>query len=54
MLGLSIYIFVAYQVERQHEQFQMQLRWDWVENVGFLSENGITLYLGDRWHRRRS
>ena len=45
MLGLSCYIFVAYQVNESLDQFQMHLRWDWIENVGFLKEDGITLYL---------
>ena len=46
MLGLSTYIFVAYQTGPDHEAIQMQLRWDWVENTAFLGENGIQLYLG--------
>jgi NADH-quinone oxidoreductase subunit M len=41
--GLSIYIFAAYQVDGG--ETQMVLRWDWVENVAFLGEDGITLYL---------
>ncbi len=45
MLGLSCYIFVAYQVNDSVEQFQMHLRWDWIENVSFLKEDGVTLYL---------
>ena len=45
MLGLSLYIFVAYQFSDGHEQFQMNLRWDWIENVGFLKKDGVTLYL---------
>ena len=45
MLGLSLYIFVAYQFGDGHEQFQMNLRWDWIENVGFLKKDGVTLYL---------
>ena len=44
MLGLSMYIFVAYQAGG--EDIQMQLRWAWVENTGFLGENGISLHLG--------
>ncbi len=41
--GLSIYIFVAYQVDGPDSQ--MNLRWAWVENTAFLGENGISLRL---------
>jgi NADH-quinone oxidoreductase subunit M len=44
MLGLSIYLFVAFQVDGSERQ--MSLRWDWVENVAFLGEHGISLHLG--------
>jgi NADH-quinone oxidoreductase subunit M len=44
MLGASVYVFVAYQVDR--DPIQMQLRWTWVENVAFLGKNGVSLYLG--------
>ena len=43
LAALSIYIFVAYQVDG--EQAQMNLRWTWVENTAFLGENGIALRL---------
>ena len=43
MLGLSIYIFVAYQVNGEH--IQMTLKWVWVENTAFLGKDGITLHL---------
>jgi NADH-quinone oxidoreductase subunit M len=43
-LGLSVYLFTAYQLSG--DSIQMQLRWPWVENVAFLGENGITLHLG--------
>ncbi|MFN0094523.1 MAG: NuoM family protein [Dehalococcoidia bacterium] len=47
MLGLSVYIFVAYQVNPEHTgDIQMVLRWAWIENVAFLGENGISLHLG--------
>jgi len=48
MLGLSTYIFVAYQVESggDFSPIQMQLRWDWIENTAFLGEDGIQLHLG--------
>ena len=45
LFGLSLYAFFAYQVA-DGEQFQFQLRWNWIENVGFLGERGITLHLG--------
>lgn len=43
MLGLSTYIFVAFQIDGSH--LQMRLQWPWVENVAFLGENGISLHL---------
>src|ERR1035437_5890362 len=43
MLGLSVYIFVAYQVHGG--DIQMELRWGWVQNVSFLKD-GISLHLG--------
>lgn len=46
MLGLSVYIFVAFQFGDDAEPIQMILRWAWVENVAFLGEDGISLYLG--------
>ncbi len=46
MLGLSTYIFVAYQTGPDSDEIQMVLRWDWVENTAFLGEDGIQLYLG--------
>ena len=44
LLGLSVYVFVAYQANG--EVLQMQLRWPWIEHVGFLGEHGISLRLG--------
>ncbi len=44
VLGLSLYIFVAYQAG--DDRIQMELQWTWVEHVGFLEEDGITLHLG--------
>ena len=32
--------------QRQRASSQFVLRWTWLENVGFLGENGITLHLG--------
>ncbi|WP_322795795.1 NADH-quinone oxidoreductase subunit M [Tepidiforma sp.] len=43
LAALSIYIFIAYQVDGP--QAQMNLRWTWVENTAFLGENGISLRL---------
>src|SRR3990172_7111160 len=45
LFGLSLYAFFAYQIA-SGEAFQFELRWDWVENVGFLGDQGITLHLG--------
>jgi NADH-quinone oxidoreductase subunit M len=45
LFGLSLYAFFAYQLATG-EQYQFQLRWDWIENVGFLGERAITLHLG--------
>ncbi len=45
LFGLSMYAFFAYQLADE-EQFQFLLRWTWIENIGFLGENGITLHLG--------
>ena len=44
LLGLSVYVFLAYQASG--DILQMQLQWAWIENVGFLKENGISLHLG--------
>ena len=44
LLGLSVYVFLAYQANG--DILQMQLQWAWIENVGFLKENGISLHLG--------
>jgi NADH-quinone oxidoreductase subunit M len=43
-LGLSIYIFVAYQAGDQH--IQMEVGWTWIENVAFLGDDGISLHFG--------
>jgi NADH-quinone oxidoreductase subunit M len=42
---ISIYVFIAYQADGD-EQFSFILRYEWLENVGILGEDGITLYLG--------
>jgi len=45
LFGLSLYAFFAYQLS-QVEQYQFDMRWTWIENIGILGENGITLHLG--------
>jgi NADH-quinone oxidoreductase subunit M len=45
LFGLSAYAFFAYQVS-SGKDFQFELQWVWIENVGFLREDGITLHLG--------
>ncbi|MEX2160176.1 MAG: NADH-quinone oxidoreductase subunit M [Dehalococcoidia bacterium] len=45
LFGLSLYAFFAYQVS-SGKDFQFELQWVWIENVGFLGDNGITLHLG--------
>jgi NADH-quinone oxidoreductase subunit M len=45
LFGLSLYAFFAYQIG-DSEQYQFELRWDWIENVGVLGDRGITLHLG--------
>ena len=45
LFGLSLYALCAYQIA-QVEQYQFDLRWTWIENIGMLGEEGITLHLG--------
>jgi NADH-quinone oxidoreductase subunit M len=45
LFGLSLYVFFGYQLGGS-EPFQFEGRWPWLENVGFLGDNGITLHLG--------
>ena len=42
---ISVYVFVDYKADGT-EQFSFLLRYDWLENVGILGEDGITLHLG--------
>jgi NADH-quinone oxidoreductase subunit M len=42
--AISLYVFTAY--ESGGEQFDFQLRYAWIENVGILGDNGISLFLG--------
>ncbi len=44
LLGLSVYVFLAYQASG--DILQMRLQWPWIEHVGFLGANGISLHLG--------
>ncbi|HUF52377.1 MAG TPA: NADH-quinone oxidoreductase subunit M [Dehalococcoidia bacterium] len=45
LFGLSLLVFVVYQFDGG-AGLRYELQWDWLENVGFLGENGITFYLG--------
>jgi NADH-quinone oxidoreductase subunit M len=42
---ISLYVFIDYKADGT-EQFQFMLQYDWLENVGILGEDGITLHLG--------
>ena len=44
MFVLSAIVFFAYQFDGGNG-LRYDLQWDWLENVGFLDENGITFYL---------
>jgi NADH-quinone oxidoreductase subunit M len=44
MFALSVYLFSRY--DYGGEQFQGVVAWPWLENVGFLGENGIQLKVG--------
>ena len=43
MFALSVYAFAAYDYRAGGNQ--MELRWAWLENVGFLGKDGVTLHL---------
>jgi len=45
MFALALYSFFAYSFQ-DGEAFRFQLRWPWVENVAFFTENGISFHLG--------
>src|SRR3990172_8305464 len=45
MFVISVYVFADYKASGE-EQFSFLLRYDWLENVGILGEDGITLHLG--------
>ncbi len=42
--ALSLAVFIAYEYEGG-SGLRFALRWDWLENVGFLGEHGISLHL---------
>ena len=46
LFGLSLYVFFQYQFGSGDSVFQFEGRWPWLQNVGFLGDNGITLHLG--------
>jgi len=45
LFGLSLYVFFGYELGGA-EPFQFEGRWLWLENIGFLGDDGITLHLG--------
>jgi NADH-quinone oxidoreductase subunit M len=46
LFGLALYIFFAYELGNDADPFQFEMRWPWLENVGFLGDKGITFHLG--------
>lgn len=44
MFVLSAVVFFVYEIDAE-SGLQYQLRWEWLENIGFFGENGITLFL---------
>ena len=45
LFAISMYVFIDYKAS-DTDQFLFEIRYDWLENVGILGENGITLHLG--------
>ncbi len=45
LFAISMYIFFAYEVG-SGDEYQFLIRYNWLENVGFLGENGISLMFG--------
>jgi NADH-quinone oxidoreductase subunit M len=45
LFAISVYVFVDFKADGD-EQFSFLLRYDWLENVGILGEDGITFHLG--------
>jgi NADH-quinone oxidoreductase subunit M len=46
LFAVSTYIFFVYETGGGNGPYQFFIRWDWLENVGFLGDNGITLAFG--------
>ena len=44
MFAMSLIVFIAYEYQGG-SGLRYDLQWDWLENVGLLGENGITLHL---------
>jgi NADH-quinone oxidoreductase subunit M len=45
LFAISTYIFFVYETG-SGEEYQFLVRWDWLENVAFLGEHGISLMFG--------
>jgi NADH-quinone oxidoreductase subunit M len=45
LFALSVYIFFAYETDKG-VAYQFYMRWDWLQNVGFLGPHGIALTFG--------
>jgi NADH-quinone oxidoreductase subunit M len=45
LFAISMYVFFVYETGSGQE-YQFFIRWDWLENVGFLGEHGISLAFG--------
>ena len=45
LFAISAWVFFVYEVD-SGEGYQFFIRWDWMENVGFLGEHGISLAFG--------
>jgi NADH-quinone oxidoreductase subunit M len=45
LFAISMYVFFVYETGGNGE-YQFYIRWDWLENVGFLGEHGIALTFG--------
>ena len=48
LFALSLLVFVVYEFDGG-SGLRYELQWDWLENIGFLRENGITFFLGVDW-----
>ena len=45
LFAIAMYIFFVYETN-SGEEYQFLIRWNWLENVGFFGENGISLAFG--------